>query len=198
MKFEIKDIPLDIQDKMIEKKVWASECIISLTKLKLLTLSHYNFDNRIEIGQMVALGSMADSVIAIFQELFALKFPIHTIKLVDEFEGDDELSMSANNSSCFNFRKIAGTNKLSLHAYGLAIDINPMQNPFIQNGKILPANGKDFIDRSKVKAGMIEPVVEVFYKYGFTEWGGNWQEPIDYHHFQVPRQQIEAFLAQCN
>lgn len=198
MKFEIKDIPLDIQDKMIEKKVWASECIISLTKLKLLTLSHYNFDNRIEIGQMVALGSMADSVIAIFQELFALKFPIHTIKLVDEFEGDDELSMSANNSSCFNFRKIAGTNKLSLHAYGLAIDINPMQNPFIQNGKILPANGKDFIDRSKVKAGMIEPVVEVFYKYGFTEWGGNWQEPIDYHHFQVPRQQIEALLAQCN
>ena len=198
MKFEIKDIPLDIQDKMIEKKVWASECIISLTKLKLLTLSHYNFDNRIEIGQMVALGSMADSVIAIFQELFALKFPIHTIKLVDEFEGDDELSMNANNSSCFNFRKIAGTNKLSLHAYGLAIDINPMQNPFIQNGKILPANGKDFIDRSKVKAGMIEPVVEVFYKYGFTEWGGNWQEPIDYHHFQVPRQQIEAFLAQCN
>lgn len=198
MKFEIKDIPLDIQDKMIEKKVWTSECIIPLTKLKLLTLSHYNFDNRIEIGQMVALGSMADSVIAIFQELFALKFPIHTIKLIDEFEGDDELSMSANNSSCFNFRKIAGTDKLSLHAYGLAIDINPMQNPFIQNGKILPAHGKDFIDRSKIKAGMVEPVVEVFYKYGFTEWGGNWQEPIDYHHFQVPRQQIEALLAQCN
>jgi hypothetical protein len=198
MKFEIKDIPLDIQNKMIEKKVWTSECIISLTKLKLLTLSHYNFDSRIEIGQMVALGSMADSVIAIFQELFALKFPIHTIKLIDEFEGDDELSMSANNSSCFNFRKIAGTDKLSLHEYGLAIDINPMQNPFIQNGKILPANGKDFIDRSKIKAGMVEPVVEVFYKYGFTEWGGNWQEPIDYHHFQVPRQQIEALLAQCN
>lgn len=106
--------------------------------------------------------------------------------------------MSANNSSCFNFRKIAGTDKLSLHAYGLAIDINPMQNPFIQNSKISPANGKDFIDRSKIKAGMVEPVVEVFYKYGFTEWGGNWQEPIDYHHFQVPRQQIEALLARRN
>lgn len=89
MKFAIKDIPLDIKNKMIEKKVWTSECIVPLIKLKFLTLSHYNFDNKIEIGQMVALGSIADSIIAIFQELFALKFPIHTIKLIDEFEGDD-------------------------------------------------------------------------------------------------------------
>ena len=194
MKFEIRDVPPDIQNKMIEKRIWSSECIIPMKKLKLLNLSHYNFDNKIEVGQMLVLGSMADSVIAIFQELFALKFPIHTIKLLDEFEGDDELSMNANNSSCFNFRKISGSDRLSLHAYGLAIDINPMQNPCIQKGKILPASGKDFLDRSNIKAGMVEPVVKVFYKYGFTEWGGNWQEPIDYHHFQVPRQQIEALI----
>lgn len=192
MKFEIRDIPPDIQNKMMKKKVWTSECIIPMKKLKLLNLSHYNFDNRIEVGQMVVLGSMADSVIAIFQELFALKFPIHTIKLLDEFEGDDELSMNANNSSCFNFRKISGSDKLSLHSYGLAIDINPVQNPFIQKGKILPASGKEFLDRSNIKTGMVEPIVKVFYKYGFTEWGGNWKEPIDYHHFQVPRQQIES------
>ena len=196
MKFEIKDIPLDIQNKMIEKRVWTAECVVPMSKLKLLNLSHYNFNNRVEVGQMVVLGSMADSVIAIFQELFTLKFPIHTIKLVDEFDGNDELSMNANNSSCFNFRKIANSDILSLHAYGLAIDINPVQNPFIQNDKILPDHGKNFIDRSNIKAGMVEPIVKVFYKHGFTEWGGNWQEPIDYHHFQVPRQQIEVLLAQ--
>lgn len=196
MKFEIRDIPLDIQNKMIEKKVWSSECIIPLKKLKLLNLTHYNFDNRIEVGQMVVHSSKADSVITIFQELFALKFPIHTIRLIDEFEGDDELSMKANNSSCFNFRKIAGSDRLSLHAYGLAIDINPIQNPFIQKGNISPTSGKNFINRSNIKAGMVEPIVKVFFKYGFTEWGGNWQEPIDYHHFQVPRQQIETLLTQ--
>lgn len=196
MKFGIKDIPLNIQNKMIEKNIWSSKCIIPMSKLKLLNLSHYNFDNKVEVGQMVVLDKIANSVIAIFSELFTLKFPIHTIKLIDEFDGDDILSMNANNSSCFNFRKIEGSELLSLHAYGLAIDINPIQNPFIQKGEILPDQGKDFIDRRTIKPGMVEPVVEIFYKHGFTVWGGNWQEPIDYHHFQVPRQQIEELVSE--
>lgn len=195
MKFEIKDIPPDIQNRMIEKKIWSSECIIPMSKLKLLNLSHYNFENRIAVGQMVVLDSMANSVISIFQELFALKFPIHTIRLIDEFDGDDELSMNANNSSCFNFRKIEGSELLSVHSCGLAIDINPLQNPFIQEGKIFPDQGKGFLDRNDIRPGMVEPIVEIFYKHGFTIWGGNWKEPIDYHHFQVPRQQVEELIS---
>ena len=195
MKFEIKDIPLDIQNRMIEKNVWSAECLIPMPRLKLLNVSHYNFENEVTVGKMVILDSMANSVISIFQELFALKFPIYSIKLIDEFGGDDELSMDANNSSCFNFRKIDGSELLSIHSYGLAIDINPLQNPFIQESKVCPSQGKDFLDRSNIRPGMVESIVEIFYNHGFTVWGGNWKEPVDYHHFQVPRQQVEELIS---
>ncbi len=194
MKFEIQDIPLDIENRMIEKKVWSSECVIPIQRLKLLNVSHYNFEYEVTAGQIIVLDSMVNSVISIFKELFNLKFPIHSIRLIDEFDGDDELSMDANNSSCFNFRKIEGSELLSIHSYGLAIDVNPLQNPFIQEGKIFPSSGKEFLDRSNKRPGMVEPIVEIFYDFGFTVWGGNWQEPVDYHHFQVPRDQVEKLL----
>ena len=98
--------------------------------------------------------------------------------------------MAANNSSCFNFRKIDGSELLSMHSYGLAIDINPVQNPFIQKDKISPLDGKSFLNRRDEVAGLVEPIIDIFYKYGFTVWGGRWTTPIDYHHFQVPRDQV--------
>lgn len=198
MRFEISDIPHKIQGGMVEKNVWTSECAIPMSRLKLLNISHYNFENRISVGQMIVLDNVADSVISIFQKLFDLKFPINTIRLIDEFNGNDELSMNANNSSCFNFRKIEGSELLSIHSYGLAIDINPLQNPFIQKGKIFPEQGESFLDREYIRPGMVEPIVEIFYNYGFTVWGGNWKEPIDYHHFQVPREQINELISTKN
>ena len=116
MKFEIQDIPLDIQNRMMKKNVWSSECVVSIARLKLLNVSHYNFENEVTVGQIVVLDSMANSVVSIFKELFTLKFPIHSIRLIDEFDGDDELSMDANNSSCFNYRKIEGSELLSVHS----------------------------------------------------------------------------------
>lgn len=194
MKFEINNLPAEIQLSMKNSGVWSEECPVPMSKLRLLELSHYNFANQVIVGKMVVLDRVAESVILIFKELLALKFPIHNIGLIDEYNGDDELSMAANNSSCFNFRKIDGSDLLSMHSYGLAIDINPVQNPFIQKDKISPLGGKLFFNRENKAAGMVEPIIDIFYKYGFTIWGGSWKTPIDYHHFQVPRDQVEHLI----
>ena len=88
-----------------------------------------------------------------------------------------------------------------MHSYGLAIDINPVQNPFIMidktsnNIKVLPGQSVDFLNRHNKQEGMVEPIVEIFRKYGFSEWGGNWNTPIDYHHFQVPRKAVAELIA---
>ena len=194
MKFEINELPAEVQLSMKNSRVWSEECPVPMSKLRLLELSHYNFANQVVVGKMVVLDSVAEFVVSIFKELFALKFPIHNIGLVDEYNGDDELSMAANNSSCFNFRKIDGSELLSMHSYGLAIDINPVQNPFIQDNKISPLAGKVFVNRESEVVGMVEPIIDIFYKYGFTVWGGSWTTPIDYHHFQVPRDQVDDLI----
>jgi hypothetical protein len=144
---------------------------------------------------------MAHNIMKIFQELFHYHFPINSIKPMEEFNGNDELSMEHNNSSCFNFRPILGTNKLSTHSYGLAIDINPLQNPYIVTNNqgaeaIYPANGTNYLDRSIIIPGMVEPVIEIFAKYGFNIWGGNWHTPKDYQHFQATPNVIENIISQ--
>ena len=197
MKFNICEIPNEIIKSMMDKSVWTKNCPIDITRLKLLELSHYNFDYEVCNGQMVTLDKVSKNVLCIFQELFSLKFPIHSIKLMDEFDGNDKLSMSANNSSCFNFRNIEGTNTVSMHSYGLAIDVNPVQNPYIiTDGKtssvqILPEKSTDFLNRTNQRAGMVEPIVKIFAKHGFSQWGGDWKSPIDYHHFQTPRDMLK-------
>jgi hypothetical protein len=194
MKFEIKEIPENIRNSMTSKGIWSNDCPVPMSRLKLLELSHYNFAKNIKLGQMIVLDKVAESVTSIFQELFTLQFPIQNMELIDKYNGDDYLSMDANNSSCFNFRKIDGSELLSMHSYGLAIDINPVQNPYIQPSGIYPSIGKDFLDRADIRAGMVESIVDIFYKHGFTVWGGNWTTPIDYHHFQVPREEVERLI----
>lgn len=199
MHFSIKEIPSSIARRMVDAKIWQEDCPVPINRLKLLDVSHCNFENQISSGQLIVLDKLAQNVLDIFKELFVLKFPIHSIKLIDEFGGDDDLSMAANNSSCFNFRHIANSTKFSMHSYGLAIDINPMQNPcLVKNNQssdinIAPEAGKEFLDRSNQRKGMVEPIVKIFEKYGF-DWGGNWSDPIDYHHFQVPRAMVNKLI----
>ena len=201
MKFNINEIPDPIAKNMVSTSVWKKECPVGIERLKLLEVSHYNFVHTISTGQLIVLDKISQAVLNIFEELLVLKFPINSIKTMDEFRGNDELSMAANNSSCFNFRPINGTDKLSMHSYGLAIDINPVQNPFIMidktsnNIKVLPEQSVDFLNRHNKQEGMVEPIVEIFRKYGFSEWGGNWNTPIDYHHFQVPRKAVAELIA---
>ena len=198
MKGSVEELPQKVRESMIGKKIWSEECPVSLDDLRLVKIEHCDFFSQVKNGELVVYKSKAQDALEIFAKLFEIKFQIHQAKLIDEYNGDDEASMADNNSSCFNFRKIAGSDKISIHGYGLAIDINPVQNPAIVMGEksmavsIHPKKGIDFLNRTNDRSGMVESVVEIFKTHGFTVWGGNWNTPIDYQHFQVDRSFIEV------
>ncbi|MGF1753133.1 M15 family metallopeptidase [Vibrio makurazakiensis] len=157
-----------------------------------------NFEGDIKRGNLIVLDVVAPSVEFIFLELKQSNFPLYSARLMREFKGDDNASMDANNSSAFNARPITGGANWSKHAYGVAIDINPVQNPFLEfdeNGKITvkpPQSVKAYVNRTQYRArdqierkGMAEEVVGVFAHHGFLIWGGDWNTPIDTQHFEV-------------
>ena len=198
MKGKVEPLPNDIKNSMIEKKIWQEECPVSLDDLRLVKLEHYDFFENVKQGELVVHKSKAQNILAIFQDLYSMKFPINQVKLIDDYNGDDDASMADNNSSCFNYRKIAGTNTVSMHGYGLAIDINPMQNPMITlddknvTVTVHPAQGMNYLNRTNDRPGMVEPIVGIFKTHGFDVWGGSWNTPVDYHHFQVERSMAEV------
>lgn len=198
--FLIKNIPEELAAKMQQKNIWTPDCPVSLERLKLLEVRHYDFSGEVQTGKIIVLDKVAENVITIFKEIFSIKFPIYSIKTIDEFGGDDELAMQENNSSAFNFRPIAGTKTISMHSYGLAIDINPLQNPYLvidedsKDVTIHPKKGADYLNRSNIRPGMVEQIVPILRKHGFTVWGGEWNTPIDYHHFQVPRDMVADYI----
>ena len=200
MTFSIEKIPYSLSVSMKSKNIWTSECPVSIESLRLLNITYYDFENKLLSGQIVAHEKVAKNVISIFEELLKIRFPIKKISLIDDYNGSDQLSMSDNNSSCFNYRKIANSDIISMHSYGLAIDINPVQNPYIFDSKIenkleiWPDEGKLYLNRTNQRAGMVEQIVTLFAYYGFTVWGGSWNEPLDYHHFQIDRLHLSDFL----
>jgi len=157
--------------------------------LTYLTISYINFDGISSVGNMIVAAHLGEEVLDIFRELYEHRFPIYQIRLIDYFDADDTLSMAANNSSAFNFRYIAGTSIISRHGYGLAIDINPVQNPYIVGGRVLPPDGENYLNREDIRPGMIVKgciVYNAFTSRGWI-WGGDWTSPIDYHHFEKRR-----------
>lgn len=198
-----------LKQEMITKNIWNTKCPVALERLQLLKVSYIDFEGiEHHNGKIIVHDVVADHVINIFRELFENKFPIASINLINDYAGNDELSMENNNTSSFNCRNIENSNLPSLHAYGLAIDINPQQNPYLitkyESGKknipVYPSLGIEYINRKNIRTGMVETVlnektretiIDIFYKYGFTIWGGNWNDPIDWHHFQLSREQAE-------
>ncbi len=165
---------------------WRPGCPVPLADLRYLTLTYRGFDGADHIGELVVAASVADTVVAIFGELYAEGYPIASMRLVDDFGGDDDASMAANNSSAFNCRPVTGGGGFSEHSYGTAIDLNPVQNPYVSGSQVLPEAGRDFLDRHPA-AGVILPgdgVVTAFAAHGWS-WGGAWTGPIDYQHFSV-------------
>lgn len=151
----------------------------------LISVSYYGFDGKIHKGQLICHTLVQDDVKAIFQELFAIKFPIYSVIPISEFQFDDLLSMRANNTTCFDYRLKVMKNGLSKHVTGMAIDINPMQNPYIHKYRTEP-----FPNQSGVAKGRIritdeneKKAIEIFKKYGW-KWGGNWRNSKDYMHFE--------------
>lgn len=182
---------------------------IGCDRLRRVSFKHLNFEDKIIEGNVVVLDIVAEHTAAIFSELLERNFPIYKAVLMQNYEGNDKLSMNDNNSSAFNGRPITGGNSWSKHAYGVAIDINPLQNPYIsfqKNGfaEILPAASSEFfVNRSntrpnkKLRTGMAETVVDIFARHGFMRWGGEWDSPIDYQHFEIGSQDfVETLLSQ--
>ena len=156
--------------------------------LSYLTITHIDFNGQRRIGHMIVAAELADEVLDIFREIYEYGFPIYKIRLIDFYDTQDYLSMADNNSVAFNFRNIAGTNRLSRHALGRAIDINPIQNPYIRGNTVWPAAGKNYMDRAYERPGMIirgDVVYRAFTSRGWI-WGGHWTLPLDYHHFERP------------
>jgi hypothetical protein len=165
---------------------WRQGCPVPLADLRYLTLTYRGFDGVDHQGELVVAASVADDVVAIFQQLYEIGYPISSMRLVDDFGGDDNASMSANNTSAFNCRPVTGGGGFSEHSYGTAIDVNPVQNPYLSGSTVLPAQGEQYVDRPDspgvIHAG--DDVVQTFAAHGF-QWGGAWSVPIDYQHFSV-------------
>jgi peptidoglycan LD-endopeptidase CwlK len=153
--------------------------------LAFIDVFYYSFDRKKHQGQIVVHSALEDDVCAIFELIEELKFPIGRVIPIVEYQWDDYKSMAANNSSGFNFRVIEGTTKLSMHSLGRALDINPVQNPVIYpNGVKAPSRAV----YKPGKAGTVDldhPIVREFLKLGW-HWGGNFEQPKDYHHFEKP------------
>jgi hypothetical protein len=165
---------------------------VGCDRLRLLTFGYVDFDRRPkDDGEMVVMDAVADHVLKVFVALRARRFPIASVKLMDHYNGDDDASIAQNNTSAFNVRPVAGGAAMSLHAYGVAIDLNPIQNPYITrsggNLKVDPPSAAAYVNRRTLRPGMAETVVDLFAEHGFVEWGGYWRHQIDYQHFQVGR-----------
>lgn len=163
---------------------------IGREELCYLRVLHTGFDEKTYIGELVVNQKIADDVLEIMKELYENHYPIEKMHLIDEYGADDEASMSDNNTSAFNYRTIAGTNRLSKHGQGLAVDINPRYNPCVRtkNGitTVEPQNGSAYVDRNayfsyKITEGDL--CLQLFLEHGFT-WGGSWNSVKDYQHFE--------------
>ena len=186
---------MEIDEKIfarIDGKSYKKNCPISLDELRYLHVLHKNLSGETLEGELICNVKIARPLTEIFQKLFAANYPIEKIRLIDEYDADDELSMRDNNSSCFNFRYVSFTNRISLHGYGLAVDINPLYNPYIKtvDGKkiIAPDNSAAFEDRTKnfpYKITQDDLCCKLFAAHGFL-WGGNcWDDEKDYQHFFI-------------
>ncbi len=179
-------------------KSYVDNANISLSDLRYLKMLHYNFDGNVQVGEMIVNKAIADSTLSTFRSLFSQKYGIRQMRLVDDFwyidsSTTDDVCMMVDNTSCFNYRAVQGTSKISKHALGMAIDINPHENPYAKvmadgslsmfkpdlyaAGYLTDRNGKAYAITSS------DPAYLTFTANGFT-WGGNWKTVKDFQHFE--------------
>lgn len=163
---------------------------VSYEDLSYVHVLHYDFEGQVQEGELICNQAIAQDLVDIFYELYEGQYPIEKIHLIDEYNADDEASMADNNTSCFNYRTVPGRTRLSNHSYGLAIDINPLYNPYVRtkDGRelISPDNAVPYADRSAdfpYKIDKNDLCYRVFIAHGFT-WGGAWNSSKDYQHFE--------------
>lgn len=163
-------------------------CPVGFHDLRLLTVSRWGFDGEVHRGRLVVNRDVAASARTALRSLYRLRYPIRRMRLVDAYGGDDHRSMDADNTSAFNCRTVAGTGRWSEHAYGRALDLNPVENPYVTaSGYVSPPAGAPFAHRSARAPGVVHAggaVVRAFARAGWR-WGGDWDWPKDYQHFST-------------
>lgn len=191
-------VAYEISDEVlafINGKSYQENPNVGLGNLRYMKLLHYNFNHELQVGELIVAADLQSDFIGVFTELFAAEYEIQSMYLPDNYwTGDptstDSASIDVNNTSCFMYRPATGSGKLSKHAYGRAIDINPQQNPYVSYTSGSPVwsheNANDYIDRTTGLPHVIteeDICYQIFTKYGFT-WGGSWANIKDYQHFQ--------------
>jgi len=163
---------------------------------RLITLKYYSFDKKVHQGQLVIDKDLVSDIKRVFRAALYQKFPVQSVIPISDprfrknGRWDDDLSMTANNTSCFNYRNVTGGTTLSNHATGRAIDINTVQNPYYKGQIKLPPNG-NYDPKAEGTFTADSPLVKLFQQLGWT-WGGTWKSPTDYQHFEKPLPKPEA------
>ena len=185
----------EISDEVFARmkgKSWPDNCTLHRSDLRHIRVLHCNADGKPQMGELVVNKKIADKILRIFRQLYDNNYRIEKMHLVDDYDANDDASMADNNTSAFNFRFVPGTRNLSRHSYGLAIDVNPLYNPYIpyHNGKqvVMPPNGEPYAfgrDTAQFpyKIDLNDLAYKLFRKEGFN-WGGTWPKSKDYQHFQ--------------
>ena len=188
----------EIDDALFERiygRSFKTDCTTPRSELRYLTVLHVDIEGNIRAGELICHRTIAGELLEIFRTLYDAGYPIERMVLIDRYDADDERSMAANNSSAFNFRFISGTTKPSSHSRGLAVDINPLYNPYVvtRNGRtrVEPEAGRPYVDRTAAfpyKTERGDRCCQEFLRHGFV-WGGDWRSCKDYQHFekQLPR-----------
>jgi len=168
---------------------WHPGCPVSPARLRRVRLTYWGFDHRAHTGALVANENAVSDLVHVFSRLYAARFPIRRLQPIDAYGGKDERSLAADNTAAFNCRYVVGSGprRWSVHAYGEAIDVNPVENPYLESGRVHPRAGRRFLDRSNVRPGMAVRgglLVRAFAAVGWR-WGGRWTGAPDSQHFSA-------------
>jgi hypothetical protein len=187
----VEPVPNDV----LARSSWSDECPVDADDLRWVRLAFWGFDGRRHTGELLLHADAADEMVQVFSQLYAARFPIEEMRITRAEEIDAEPTGDGNNTGAFTCRPVHGTTYWAQHAYGLAVDVNPFQNPYIKppGGKgvpgdmLIPELAAAYLDRSRRVPGMIRPgdtVVQAFASVGW-QWGGNWQKAKDFMHFSA-------------
>lgn len=177
----ISEIPIDV----LARSSWVEGCPVEIDELRYVTMSHHGFDGEIHTGEMIVNAAEAEGVVEVFHKLFDAGFPIEQMQVTRLEEIDDHPTGDFNQTGSFACRPAVGSSNWSLHAYGLAVDVNPFHNPYVRDDLVIPELASAYVDRENVRPGMIfddDVVVQAFAEIGWS-WGGDWTSLKDWMHF---------------
>jgi len=187
----ISTITSSTKQRILNGNSWHQGCPVDYQDLRYITMTYIGFDGKESTGEMIVHRSVAKEVTAIFEKLYKAKYPIRQMHLVSDFGGSDWKSIEADNTSAFNCRNATGSKKWSKHSYGRAIDLNPLENPYISHsGHIAHKASQKFRKRRHQNSSAADravllqddPAVQIFKAHGW-KWGGEWKRVKDYQHF---------------